>query len=234
MYNDKKISVVIPCYNEEAGLHEIFPAMPDFVDEVIIIDNGCSDNSIKIANGRGARVIFEKRKGYGFAIKAGLVEAKGDIIVIIDADNSYPVRDIEKLLGYMLSQQKDFVIGCRYPLIYKGSQPVIHIIANYFITLFISFLFHINLKDSQSGMVVFKKEVINMLQVKNNDMGFSQEFKIRVLSEPALNYGEMHIAFLLRKGQAKFNRAKDSFLNLWALFPLWLEFRMSSRKRCIP
>jgi hypothetical protein len=134
----------------------------------------------------------------------------------------------------MFSQQKDFVIGCRYPLVYKGSQPVINIIANYFITLFISFLFHIDLKDSQSGMVVFRKEVVSMLQVKNNGMGFSQEFKIRALSEPALNYGEIHITYLLRKGQAKFNRAKDSFLNLWALFPLWLEFRRFSRKRCIP
>ena len=77
MYRGKRISVVIPCHNEEDGIAAVLDQMPPIVDEVVVVDNCSTDNTAKVATERGARVVPEKRKGYGFAHKTGYAAARG-------------------------------------------------------------------------------------------------------------------------------------------------------------
>ncbi len=98
MYKNKTISIVIPCYNEEEGVRHLISKMPTLVDEVIIVDNGSTDNTAQVAKEMGATVVEEKIKGYGSAYKCGFRHAQGDIIITMDGDGTYPPESITLLL----------------------------------------------------------------------------------------------------------------------------------------
>ena len=84
MHRDLRLSVVIPCYNEEDGVREVIGRIPKFVDEIVVVDNNCTDRTAEVATSLGARVVFEKRAGYGAAYKAGLAAATGDVVITMD------------------------------------------------------------------------------------------------------------------------------------------------------
>ena len=114
MYRGKRISVVIPCHNEEDGIAAVLDQMPPIVDEVVVVDNCSTDDTAKVATERGARVVSEKRKGYGFAHKAGYAAARGDIIVTMDGDGTYPPDSVPLLLYVMLEEKVDFITARRW------------------------------------------------------------------------------------------------------------------------
>ena len=91
MYKGSRITVVIPCLNEEKGIQHVLADLPDFVDEVIVVDNNSTDRTADVARKMGAIVIPELDRGYGRAYKKGFAHATGDIIVTLDGDCSYPV-----------------------------------------------------------------------------------------------------------------------------------------------
>lgn len=206
MYNNKTISIVIPCHNEENGIRELLKEKPFFADEIIVVNNWSTDNTKYVAQWYGANVIYEKIIGYGQACRAGLSKAAGDIVIILDGDNSYPLHEAGKLLSFMEQGYCDFAVGCRYPLIHKNSQPIINKIANTFITRLINILFGISLTDSQSGMMAFNRKALNRIKAQNTDMGFSQEFKIKAFVDPEINCGEVHITYSKRIGNVKFKK----------------------------
>ena len=88
MFRGKRISVVIPCHNEEEGVRATIEQMPPIVDEVLVVDNASTDSTAAVAKELGARVVYEARKGYGRAYKTGFAEARGDIIVTMDGDGT--------------------------------------------------------------------------------------------------------------------------------------------------
>src|ERR1700681_2269703 len=98
MYKSNSITVIIPCLNEEQGIERVLRRMPDFVDQVIVVDNGSTDRSSDVARSFGAKVIRETVRGYGRAYKTGFASASGDIIVTLDGDHSYPPDAISYLL----------------------------------------------------------------------------------------------------------------------------------------
>ncbi len=113
MYKNQRVSVVFPAYNEEAGIGQ---AVKDFTtqqlaDEIIVVDNNSTDRTAELAGKAGARVVREEKQGYGNAIQRGLLEAKGDIIVVAEPDGTFLGRDMEKLLAY--TDDFDFVLGSR-------------------------------------------------------------------------------------------------------------------------
>src|SRR5512136_86087 len=116
MYRDRRITVVIPCLNEEKGIVEVLSRMPSFVDEVIVVDNNSTDRTAQLASERGARVIHEKVRGYGRAYKTGLMQSRGDIIVTLDGDHSYPADAISYLLEAFLHSEVRFLSASRFPL----------------------------------------------------------------------------------------------------------------------
>src|SRR6266849_3592740 len=102
MYSRKIITVVIPCLNEEVGIQKVLARMPRFVDEIIVVDNNSTDRTAQVAQQMGARVVYERIRGYGRAYKTGLMKARGDIIVTLDGDQSYPPDAISYLLEVFL------------------------------------------------------------------------------------------------------------------------------------
>src|SRR5689334_23435486 len=89
MFLGKRISVVIPCHNEEEGVRAVIEQMPPIVDEILVVDNCSTDRTAEVARSLGARVVHESRKGYGRAYKTGFEKARGDIIVTMDGDGTY-------------------------------------------------------------------------------------------------------------------------------------------------
>ena len=99
MYKNQHISLVLPCYNEENGLREVFRDLPPCMDEVIVVDNNSTDKTSQVARDLGATVVLEKKQGYGAAYKAGLRRATGDIIVTMDGDLSHDPARIPALIA---------------------------------------------------------------------------------------------------------------------------------------
>ena len=109
MISGKTISLVIPCYNEEAGLKKIFANDLSRFDQIVVVDNNCTDDTAAIARASGCQVVVERIKGYGAAYKCGFAAATGELIVTMDGDNTYPLREVERLVGILLDQQLDFL-----------------------------------------------------------------------------------------------------------------------------
>src|SRR5262252_8788851 len=109
MYRDLKLSVVIPCYNEQDGIREVIGRLPASVDEIVVVDNNCTDRTAEVASSLGARVVPESVKGYGAAYKAGLGAATGDVVITMDGDGTYPPESIEALVQQMLDRKWDFL-----------------------------------------------------------------------------------------------------------------------------
>ena len=100
MFRDKTVSLVIPAYNEEVTITAVVEEFRanSLLDEILVVDNNCTDNTAELARSAGARVIVEPRPGYGRALRAGMDAAKGDILVLTEADGSFRARDVVKLL----------------------------------------------------------------------------------------------------------------------------------------
>ncbi len=113
MYRNQSVSLIIPAHNEEQTINEViaeFRPVP-FLDEILVIDNNCNDRTAELARNAGARVVSESRPGYGSALLRGLDEAKGDIMVLVEADGSFAARDMEKMLVYL--EDAGMVMGTR-------------------------------------------------------------------------------------------------------------------------
>lgn len=110
MYGSKTVSIVFPAYNEEryirSAIDDFF--IPDVVDEVVVVNNNSRDRTAEVAGETRARVVHETRQGYGEALRRGLREATGDIIILAEPDGTFVGRDILKLLAYV----EDFDIVC--------------------------------------------------------------------------------------------------------------------------
>ncbi len=113
MYRDRTVSLVIPAYNEEATIGAVveeFKKAPQ-IDEILVVDNNCKDRTAEIAREAGARVVQESKPGYGSALMRGMSEARGDVLVLTEADGSFAARDVDKLLVYL--DDADMVMGTR-------------------------------------------------------------------------------------------------------------------------
>jgi len=113
MYNNFKVSLVIPAYNEEATIASVIDDFrtQEALDEILIVDNNSRDRTGEIAGAHGARVILETRQGYGHALRAGMDQAIGDILVLCEADGSFRSSDLKKFLAYI--EDADLVVGTR-------------------------------------------------------------------------------------------------------------------------
>src|SRR2546423_802327 len=116
MYKSQSITVIIPFLNEEQGIRRVLKSMPEFVDEVIVVDNNSTDRTSEVAASLGAKVIREEVRGYGRSYKRGFAAATGDLIVTLDGDHSYPVDAVSYLLEAFLHLNVDFLNASRFPV----------------------------------------------------------------------------------------------------------------------
>ncbi len=218
MYKNHRISLVMPCYNEEHGLPEVFRDLPSIVDEVIAVDNNSTDRTAEIARKFGAIVIKEPKQGYGAAYKAGLQRATGDIIVTMDGDGTYPRNFIPILLDVMIDEGFDFITCDRTGHKDKPSNWL-RVFGNDVLNFFILILFWFRVRDSQSGMWVFRRWILEHLSLTSDGMAFSEEIKLEAMSKKKLIRAiELPVYYKERHGVSKLRIWRDGFYNLFFLF----------------
>ena len=228
MYRDHKITIVIPCLNEAEGIEQVLARVPEFVDEVIVVDNDSTDGTAHIAHRMGARVIEETVRGYGRAYKTGLLHAQGDIIVTLDGDRSYPVDAVSYLLEALLNSKVGFISASRFPIQNPESMAFKNLVGNRILSLIMSLLYFRWIRDSQSGMWIFYKEALKKMNLGSDEMAFSEEIKIEALCDPQIGFKEIPINFSNRAGEQKLRPWRDGWNNLIFLFKKRL-FQMSGK-----
>ena len=214
MHRDLKISVVIPCYNEEEGVQHVIKGLPDCVDEVVVVDNNCTDRTAEVATALGARVVFEGRKGYGAAYKAGLPAAEGDVIVTLDGDGTYPSEQIPELVDYLVDNKLDFISAARFPLQNPKAMNFSNKVGNSVLTVAMLLLYGNPIKDSQSGMWIFRTSVLPQLVLTSDGMPLSEEIKIEAIRHKDVAFAEYHVNYHPRVGEVKLEKWRDGFRNL--------------------
>ena len=148
-------------------------------------------------------------------------KATGDIIVTGDADATYPFDKIHKYIQMLLDEKLDFITTDRFADLREGSMSVKHYFGNFLLASTLKLLFFINLKDSQSGMWIFKKESLSMIQPLgdfDNGMPFSEEIKIEMFSSKKIKSKEISSTLYAREGDVKLESFKDGWKNLRFLF----------------
>ncbi len=216
-----KISVVIPTMNEEESIGEVLDEVKRSLAgkefEILVVDTKSIDKTREIALSKGAKIIDEPRRGYGRAYKTGFEEADGDVIVTLDADCTYPAGSIPQMLIMIEKEGYEFISTDRLSNISSEVMGAMHRFGNWVLKTTANLLFGIKLKDSQSGMWVFKKSVLQHLNLTSDGMPLSEEIKIEAIKK-GINFKEVPIEYSARKGDAKIRSWKDGWKNFSFLF----------------
>jgi glycosyltransferase involved in cell wall biosynthesis len=219
-----RISIVIPTLNEERGIAQSIKAIP-FGElrkkhdvEVVVVDGYSTDKTVEIAKGLGARIVMERRRGYGRAYKTGFDAAGGEMLVALDGDGTYPARDIPAFLAEMESRHLDFITTNRFAAVRPDAMSAMNKIGNAALTFAMNILFSTSLKDSQSGMWVIRKSSWDRIKprVRSDGMEFSQEIKIEYWKKSRC--AELPIVYSERHGKPKLNPWRDGMRNMLHLF----------------
>jgi dolichol-phosphate hexosyltransferase len=218
------ITILMPALNEEESIGKTIGMIPfydlkasGFETEVLIVDGGSTDKTVEIAESLGARVICSA-KGYGRQYQHGFKNARGEIIITADSDCSYPMEEIPKLINILISENLDFISTNRFAFMDKESMMKLNRIGNRILTFTTNLLFGFGLKDSQSGMWVFRKNLLDRVRLNGMGMSLSQEIKIRAYKN--FKSREVDSCYRKRVGTVKLRLFVDGMDNLYNLFKI--------------
>lgn len=232
----KTLSIVIPALNEEKGIGPVIKSIPikelktlGYNVELMVIDNGSTDNTKHVARSHGATVITQPVRGYGNAYKAGFANASGEVIATGDADLTYPFEDLPKILKKMEKENLEFINTDRLSTLNPEAMLKTHVFGNWVLTTITKLLFNSPFKDSQSGMWIFKKYVWDSIHVLSSGMPFSQELKMEAHIK-GFRCAEVPIEYRARVGEVKLNSINDAIGNVLHLFKKRLK---ATKKRVV-
>jgi glycosyltransferase involved in cell wall biosynthesis len=214
-----QVSVVIPCLNEAQSIAQcVTDALgavkrAGILGEVIVVDNGSTDTSPRLAEAAGAQVVHEPRRGYGSAYLAGFAAARGDWIVMADADLTY---DFEEIPRFLLEMQDgaDMVIGNRMRNIRPGAMSWHHrYIGNPLLSGLLNLFFHTGVSDAHCGMRALRRDRLDQLELRSTGMEFASEMVVRAAKE-GLAIRELPIEYHPREGESKLSSFRDGWRHL--------------------
>ena len=223
-----KLSIVIPCYNEEKSLRVIVEKVLRFKElekEILIIDDCSTDNSRLIINELSNThpeikgIYLPKNSGKGFALKSGFQEVTGDLVLIQDADLEYDPKDYEALISPFKNTDADVVYGSRF----MGGEYVRlhffwHFVANKLLTLVANIVTNLNMSDMETGYKLFKKSAIKSIDIKEKSFGVEPEITVKLAKKKFIFY-EVPISYQGRSyDEGKKITLKDAFVALYCIF----------------
>jgi glycosyltransferase involved in cell wall biosynthesis len=215
------ISVVMPCLNEEETVATCVTKAISWLDgrglagEVLVVDNGSIDDSARLAEAAGARVVSESRRGYGAALRRGFAEARGDWLVMGDCDDTYDFSDLDALVK-PLADGHDMTVGNRFAGgIAPGAMTWSH---RYIGTPLFSFLLKIfaglKVGDSQCGLRALTRDALQSLDLRTDGMEFASEMILKA-SRRGLRVADVPVPYGERLGgEAKLNTVRDGWRHL--------------------
>jgi len=225
------ITIIMPCLNEAKAISKTIDEIPfndlkemGYEAELLVIDGGSSDGSVDIARSRGARVLISER-GYGRQYKLGFKYARGEIIVTADSDGSYPLSDIPRILGLLNTNTFAFVSVNRFANMSPGAMNITRRAGNFILTQVTNLLFGLHIKDSQSGMWVFRKGALRKLTLTSSGMSLSEEIIIEAFKK--LKAVEFPGLYKPRIGDSKLKPLRHGWQNLSFLVKKWKRDRSS-------
>ena len=184
------VSVILPCLNEKKTIERCITWAKQglrklaqrYKSEIIVVDNGSTDRSRSLARRAGAKVVVEKRRGYGSAYKAGLAASHGTYIIIGDSDGTYDFRQIPRFIRE-LEKGADLVLGSRLTgTVSPGAMPFTHrYLGNPILTSLLNIFYARRLSDSQTGFRAFTKRVSKILNLQSNGMEFASEMIVKAI-----------------------------------------------------
>ena len=222
-----KLSIIIPCYNEENTIKVTVEKVLKFSlydKEIIIVDDCSTDQSRKIIKNLAEDTsiikyfFLDKNLGKGAALNKGFKEANGDIILIQDADLEYDPKDYPILIKPFIETDADVVYGSRF----LGGEYVRlhffwHFLANKFLTIVTNVVTNLNMSDMETGYKVFKKNVINSIEIKEKSFGVEPEITVKLAKKKFVFY-EVPISYRGRSyEEGKKITLKDAFIALYCI-----------------
>ncbi len=231
-----KLSIIIPVYNEEKTISQLLrlviaAELPASIKkEIIVIDDGSTDKTNKILSelkSKSAKFkVFShlNNQGKGAAVRTGLKQSTGDVMIIQDADLEYSPKDYAKLLQPILQGEQQVVYGTRlknYPLRFRGSNKTVlptHLLANRFLTTVTNLLYGSNLTDMETCYKVFAKKVIEDIELQSDGFDFEPELTAKILKK-GIRIFEIPIITKPRTySEGKKIGFTDGIIAIWALF----------------
>jgi len=211
-----RIVIVIPALNECEAVGKVLDGVKDVMDgydyRMLVVDGHSIDGTDEIARKKGAKVIYQRGKGYGDALKTGFFHARrrldAGVIVMMDADFTYDPRDMPALVAPILRDEADFVVGNRFAGLQKGAMSLVNRVGNRVISLIARFALRLNIYDTQSGMRAFRSELLDSMDLVTGGMPFALEMLAEALSADARIY-ETPVSYRPRVGKTKLNPIKD-------------------------
>lgn len=215
-----KLTVLIPCYNEQSGVGKVIKAVPKqklkqlgFNTEILVIDNNSNDDTSRVAKKAGARVVFEEQRGKGNAIRAGFrsITNNVDIVVMLDGDNTYNAEEILRLIEPIDSGFCDVVIGSRLEgKMTKNAMSKSHRLANWFFTFIVRYFYGANVTDTCTGFFAWKASVVKHLNGYIVSSGFAIESEmITKMAKLGHKLYSVPITYSPRHGESKLSPIGD-------------------------
>ena len=219
--DEPDISVVMPCLNEERSVGICVERAlegirrTNLTGEVIVCDNGSTDDSVAVAAAAGARVVRQPERGYGNAYRLGFEAARGRYVVMGDSDLSYDFSQLHRLVESLQTGGYDYVLGSRFAgEILPGAMPWSHrYIGNPVLTGILNRFFNLKTSDAHSGMRAFTREAYERMGCRTKGMEFASEIVINA-AKAGLNVGEVPITYHPRIGESKLRSIRDGWRHL--------------------
>ena len=220
------VSVVIPTLNEAGNILEAVNTIHKelaYPNEIIVVDGNSTDGTMELVKDTGfCRLILEPRRGYGIALRTGMKNAKGNIIVMVDGDGTYEVKHINRLVERMLEKDADMVLATRMfdP---KKAMGFTNFIGNKIITLVYDFFYSQLLSDTQSGFRAISHECIDNVPLVEGDMAFATEMLVQ-FAKVGYNMVEIPTTYKPRKyGKTKLKPFKSGIEIFSTIFKGFLD-----------